>query len=455
MRSFSAHRETIIRSSIAVFGLATAFAAAVLSSAARETGNLLATAILASAALLLSAVVALATVPYLTKRIAAERVRYALDYQITKEGLAFLGFVLFIAIAALNTGNNLLFLIVSALLAAIMVSGAASAAQLRTLELAANFPEHAFAGKPCPAHITIRNRSHWLPVFSVAVLSPHQKKSKKVWHWEPTKFEFPKASAGRQPWVRWPDLKLQRSEKTELPPILRQPLYFPYVGPRGSAGAELALFFERRGRYRQNAFGLSTRFPFSFLIKTRNVVLTRELIVYPKIEQTEEFYEMLPLITGEFENHIRGRGHDLYRIRDYQPEDSARHVDWKSSAKSGVLKIREFAREDEHRLRIVFDNASPGLASAEHYERGVSLAASLAFYLAEQSASLTFAAQGLVEPTLWGFLHHLALVEPADDLSILDSLSLGADFNLVLTWRPRGTVVTSVWQSSYVVFLNS
>jgi len=455
MRSFGAHRETIIRSSIAVFGLALAFSAAVLSSAARETGNLLATAVLASSALLLSAVVALATVPYLAKRIAAERVRDALDYQVTKEGLCFIGFVLAIAIAALNTGNNLLFLIVSTLLAAIAVSGAASAAQLRSLELAANFPEHAFAHKPCPAHITIRNQSSWLPVFSIAVVSPRQKESKKVWHWEPTKFEFPKPSAGRQPWVRWPDLKLQRRERAASPPILRQQLYFPYVSPKGSAGAELVLYFERRGRYVQNAFGLSTRFPFAFLLKTRNVVLSRELIVYPKIERTEEFYEMLPLITGEFENHIRGRGHDLYRIRDYQPEDSARHVDWKLSAKTGVLKIREFAREDEHRLRIVFDNAAPGMASAERYERGVSLAASLAFYLAEQNASLTYAAQGLAEPTLWGFMHHLALVEPADDLSILDSLSLGADFNLVLTWRPRGTVVTSVWQSSYVVFLNS
>jgi uncharacterized protein (DUF58 family) len=336
-----------------------------------------------------------------------------------------------------------------------VVSGAASAAELRALDLTANIPEQAFAQKPCPAHVTVRNLSRWLPAFSIAVVSPRQKESKTTWHWQPTRFEFPKATPLRQPWVRWRDLKLQRIRQTEPPPILRQPLYFPYIGPKGSTGAELALFFERRGRYVQNAFGLSTRFPFSFLIKTRNVVLQRELIVFPKIEQTEEFYEMLPLITGEFENHTPGRGHDLYRIRDYQPEDSARHVDWKLSAKSGVLKIREFAREDEHRLRIVFDNASPGLASTERYERGVSLAASLAFYLAEQSASLTFAAQGLVEPTLWGFLHHLALVEPAADPSILDSLSLGADFNLVLTWRPRGTVVTSVWQSSYVVFLNS
>jgi len=159
MRLFSAHKETIIRSLIAVVGLALAFAAAILSSAARETGNLLATAILASAALLLSGVVAIATVPYLTKRVAAERVRAALDYQITKEGMVYLGFVLVIAIAALNTGNNLLFLIVSALLAAVAVSGAASAAELRALDLTANFPEHAFAKKACPAHITIRNPS--------------------------------------------------------------------------------------------------------------------------------------------------------------------------------------------------------------------------------------------------------------------------------------------------------
>ena len=131
MRLYSAHKETVIRSLIAVVGLALAFAMAVLSSAARETGNLVATAVLASAALLLSAVVAVVTVPYLTKQVVAERVRDALDYQITKEGLVYLGFVLVIAIAALNTGNNLLFLIVSALLAAVAVSGVASAAELR------------------------------------------------------------------------------------------------------------------------------------------------------------------------------------------------------------------------------------------------------------------------------------------------------------------------------------
>ena len=40
---------------------------------------------------------------------------------------------------------------------------------------------------------------------------------------------------------------------------------------------------------------------------------------------------------GEWESFVRGRGSDLYLIREYLPEDSARHVDWKATAKSGSL----------------------------------------------------------------------------------------------------------------------
>ena len=78
---------------------------------------------------------------------------------------------------------------------------------------------------------------------------------------------------------------------------------------------------------------------------------------------------------GEWESFVRGRGSDLYRIREYLPEDSARHVDWKATAKSGSLKVREFAREDERKLCIVFDNPEAGLISEESYEKAVDLAA--------------------------------------------------------------------------------
>ena len=74
-------------------------------------------------------------------------------------------------------------------------------------------------------------------------------------------------------------------------------------------------------------------FPFGFLRKSREVALRREILVLPDVQPTEEFYEILPLISGEVESSFKGRGHDLYAIRDFQEGDSARHVDWKASAK--------------------------------------------------------------------------------------------------------------------------
>ena len=152
--------------------------------------------------------------------------------------------------------------------------------------------------------------------------------------------------------------------------------------------------FDRRGRYREDSFGLATRFPFAFLTKTRHVSLPREVLVYPRIEPTDETFEVLPLVRGDWESFVRGRGSELYLIREYLPEDSARHVDWKASAKSGSLKVREFAREDERRLCIAFDNPEPGAISERAYEKAVDLTASLAWHFSTQEAELSFAIPG-------------------------------------------------------------
>src|SRR5690242_644802 len=145
--------EAWLRFFIAVIGLGLAFVAAILSSIARESGNTAATALFASTALLLAGTVGLTTVPYLAKRVAASRMRDAFDFEVTREGMAYLGLALIISIAALNTTNNLLFIVLAAMLAAIVVSGFGSAAVLRGLELEVSDPEIAFAGKPFTVHI--------------------------------------------------------------------------------------------------------------------------------------------------------------------------------------------------------------------------------------------------------------------------------------------------------------
>ena len=121
---------------------------------------------------------ALTTVPYLARRVVATRVREAMDYDVTRAGLIYILISVVIGIAAINTGNNLLYVVVAALLSAILVSGIASALVLRSLTLDVHLPEHVFAGRPMLARLLLRNASSWLPSFSVRVVPAKRKTSK-------------------------------------------------------------------------------------------------------------------------------------------------------------------------------------------------------------------------------------------------------------------------------------
>lgn len=469
----SAAVEVWIKFLLALVGLGLAFAAALFSTVSRDSGNLWATVILASVSLVLATLVGLVTVPYLARRVAVERLRESFDYDVTRAGIVYALVTLVIGIAALNTGNNLLYIIVAAMLAAIVVSGYVSALVLSSLELDIRLPEHVFAGRLVLGRIVLRNPRRVLPSFSIRVVSLRKKHNKpsKQWQWESTTFVFPFNRPKEEQWLRLPDRRLRRVTLIPPPPGIFQGMaYFPFLPAKTEATADLELKFDRRGRYREDNFGLATRFPFAFLTKTRHVSLAREILVYPRIEPTDEIFQILPLVRGEWESFMRGRGSDLYRIREYMPEDSARHVDWKATAKSGSLKVREFAREDERKLCIVFDNPEAGLIPEGDYEKAVELAASLAWHFSSQDAEVSFVIPGRPRTRdLHDFLGWLALVEPvsakvqtgegrtaeaSDPLSEL-SRDSSDEYNIVITARPRGTVPTSLWSSSYFVFVGS
>ena len=468
--------EVWIKFLLALVGLGLAFGAALFSTALGEAGRVWASVILASISLLMAVFVGLVTVPYLARRVAIERLRQTFHYDVTKAGVVYVLVTLVIGIAALNTGNNLLYIVVAAMLAAILVSGVVSALVLRSLELDVRLPEHVFAGRPVVGRIALRNPRRFLPSFSIRVVPARREKDKKIrkqWKWEPATFSFPLNRKPENQWVRMRDWRVRRVEVAAPPPgIFEGIIYFPYLPPGAHLTADLDLLFERRGRYRESSFGVATRFPFAFLTKTRDVALEREVLVYPAIEPPDELFEILPLVRGEWESFVRGRGSDLYRIREYMPEDSARHVDWKATAKSGSLKVREFSREDERKLCIVFDNPEAGMISELAYERGVNLAASLAWHFSAQDAELSFVVPGHARgDDLHEFLARLAVIEPekyphtapaspaglprSAKEDVLREMSLGStgEYNIVLTARPRGSLPTALWNCSYFVFL--
>jgi uncharacterized protein (DUF58 family) len=453
--------EVWMRFLLALLGLILAFTAALFSTVTRESGSLWGTVILASIALALAVVVGLTTVPYLARRVAGGRVRDAFNYDVTGVGIIYVLTVLLIGVAALNTGNNLLYVIVAAMLAAIMVSGIASAIVLRELELDIRVPEHVFAGSATLGKIVVRNRRKWLPSFSISVV-PVKTKTAAQWQWVATTFGFPPGHPVSKQWVRLPDRQLRRVANVAAasPGIFTESAYFPYIPPAAELSAELELCFPRRGRYQQNTFGLATRFPFAFLTKTRRVPLSREILVYPAIDTTDEFFEVLPVIAGEFESFARGRGDDLYLIREYMPEDSARHVDWKATAKSGSLKVREFSREDERKLRLIFDNPAPGTVSEQAYENAVTAAASLGWHFAESTAELSFVAQGCKrEADVHDFLAYLATVGPQGTTSVLDDLEFDLEnsggYNVIFTTRLHADIPAHLRDCSYFIFIGA
>lgn len=444
---------TWLRFLLAAIGLILAFAAAIFSTASRDAGNVPATVVLASVALLLAAAVGLGTVPYLARRVGAQRVREALDFEVTRAGAFYAIVVLLIAIAALNTGNNLLYIVVAAMLAAIAVSGIASALCLRGLELELKIPDHIFALTEINATVCVRNPRTWTPSLSISAAPAEKIKETKKWSWVATTFPVPPWRPVHKQWLQLPDRKLRRITVGSASGVFHESAYFPLLPPGTQLQAEVKLNFRKRGRY-QERFSLSTRFPFAFLVKTRRVALSREVLVYPELTESDEVVELLPVLSGKCEAYQRGRGSDLYRIREYLPEDSSRHVDWKATAKSGSLKVREFAREDDLRLRLVFDNPPPGEISGPAYERMVSLAASVTWRLSRDNVFLSFISQDYEAiGDIYGFLQHLATAAPQNSPSVLDNLSGSTDYSLVITARKRGTIPPVLWASSYFLFI--
>jgi hypothetical protein len=108
---------------LALFGLGFAFLLALYSTAMREAGQLREAFWASAVALLLAGYVAVKIVPYLARRTALERWMMKIEFEFTREGAIYLMLIAVISVAALNTGNNLLFIILASLLAGILVSG--------------------------------------------------------------------------------------------------------------------------------------------------------------------------------------------------------------------------------------------------------------------------------------------------------------------------------------------
>lgn len=496
---------------ITVFFLGLAFVIALLSSVAADQHNTQLAALAAAVSLLLALIGALYIIPRLARNVRLEILRFAIRTSFTLEGLLFVVFLIIIGFAAWNNGNNLLYLVLSAMLAFLIAANLIARIALQDVSIQLRFPDHMFAGEAANISVTLTNHKRFMPSYSLMVeaLSEDGEDAEDEDDNESEEAGSPSAKAGRA--------------------RLGKLAYFVLVPAQSSARQRIEHTFTRRGRYPITGFRVATKFPAGFFKKWRRIDATGEILVYPKPQPLDDFYHTLPMLAGQIQSHARGRGDDLYGIRRYHPSDHIRNIDWKATAKSMQMMVREHTREDEWRLTIVFDTAlpaglsdritgplatrsSPGDANEfrERFEKAVSMAASLAnhFILERADVELITTVKGQDVKSgsghehLYKILASLATLQPGGpvsenapeerkrrrgfsffgrsaantksevdgDISIADQRSNGGiawrlldeipvlgderRFKVLITSARKGTIPAHIWRSAHVVFMD-
>jgi uncharacterized protein (DUF58 family) len=399
--------------------------------------------------LIIAALIAIFIVPPLARSARLEMAGLDLPIELTAGGAIFLAILTVVGLAAWNTGNNLLFLVFSLLCSTLFVGWLAARTSLGGLIVSARFPDHIFAGEAAPVIVTLRNAKRFVPSFSILVETRGPKDSSRS---------------------RKNRLRRTRHQKRPL-------AYFTYIPHRAAAEQRVDQVFLERGHVFINGFELSTRFPFGFIrrrrrLRARNV----DIVVYPRPEPIGDELHLLPMYAGRMPSLRRGAGHDLFSLRDYQPQDDLRHIDWKATARARRLTVREFTSEDERRITIILDTRpvpDSGMGSfLARFERGVIRAASHLKHFVEERAEVRLILGTEIGPYgsglehLYSCLRRLALVEPQAGPTATDTISSlemevvrhsrpvsGDDYSILLTPAPPGSIPPTVWRSSYVIYL--
>ena len=330
--------------------------------------------------------------------------------RVTLIGAVYVFVLLLTGLAAFASANNLLFLIFAAMLATFMVSGLINRLGIAGLELDVRLPEHISARRPTPARMLLRNVKRGVPSFSIQVVGVEGS-------------------------------------------VFTTAVYFPLVPGGAELETTIEVVFQRRGSHAGDSFQFSSRFPFGFTERRIRVRMNREVVVYPCLDAQPGFDQLLAGIAGEAESSLQGRGHDLYRIRPYEPNESARHVDWRATAHTGALQVREFAR-DQDPLIAIFLDLQAGLDQRPWFECAVEACAFLAWQMTARGARIHFRTQDWeiltpLEGDVYAILRYLALVE-ARGRAISLQHDLDPAAAIVFTAQP-GRLEALAWSSARIL----
>jgi len=246
----------------------------------------------------------------------------------TRQGWWYLATVIAVGLVATNTGNNLLYLILSMMLAGIVVSGLLSEQCLRGIALRRELAGPVLAGQPAFGRLLVRNRKRRLRSFS---------------------------------------LRFSEIESDGKP---RPVAYLPHLGPRGEDQIPYQARFDRRGPARLPSIQAATAFPFGLFVKATRARAGEEVLVLPRIDPLSIDLRTALGDAGVSMRPARGLGVELHDLRAFRVGDDPRLIHWKQSARMDRLMVKEpESPADAARVTVVLEDPPRTPAGPEEIER--------------------------------------------------------------------------------------
>lgn len=331
---------------------------------------------------------------------AMSRVRFRL----TREGVHFIGVLLFIFLGALLRDINLLILLAGAMIGLMLLQWRFNTRSLIGLTAERYLPRNAFEGSEISVEVRVANPKRWLGAWLVLIEDPLRKLMPNV---------------------------ERLSEKGTA--VIEE------VPPQGASSAGYQLTFHQRGRYRIGPTTLSTRFPLTLGRGLRTLDNQVEFSIFPKLVQ------LSPLVGRLFQPEQQGSAQaartaglqegDFYGLRPWSTGDSKRWIHWRTTARQGELSVRQFERRQRERVCVLLDlHGQPQRKNdpSQHVELAISFLASLANatirHGSERLAVGVAASENIVLPNVQGgvlvenLLQRLAVVEPSPQPDLVAAL---------------------------------
>lgn len=302
-------------------------------------------------------------------------------FRLTREGKAFLLVTVGVGFAAVNTANNLLYLVLGLLLSLLLVSGVLSDLALWKLRVKRTLPSRMFVGTRSLVELEATNDKRWLASVSVEAIE-----------------DFEGA-----------DVK---------------PAHFLRIGPGQSAMSAYPFEPKRRGLVDLSTIRVRTRYPFGLIEKGYTAYEPDEAVVYPALLERAMTSPVDPVLGEAAPVPRAGRGSEFAgSVRFYREGDEARDIHWKRTASRGELVVREHEQDTSALVTLTIDNRKPAADEkaadwSERFEQSISEVATAASVYLAQGVSVQVETASGVSPLVAGgtspdpIWRFLALLEP-------------------------------------------